>query len=162
MKKIGKSLCALKTAVTLLKKVNNDISKRKQQTSAGHIFEEGDGATKSTSGIRLTTFEILLVHQAKEILEKYIDDKPPSLKELSRMVGINELKLKTGFRAICNTSIYKWISTQKMVKAKDLVLNTNMPIKEISMLSGYSMVCNFITAFKKQHGCSPGKLRKEL
>lgn len=133
-----------------LNKMNNDKSKRKKQTSASGIF------------YRLTASEILSVQRAKEILEEYTDDKPPSLKELSRLVGINELKLKTGFGAIFNTSIYKWISTQRMVKAKDLALNTNMPIKEISMLSGYSMVCNFITAFKRQYGSSPGKLRKGL
>lgn len=133
-------------------KEDNDIKVPKNERS---LFDSPlNGKTK------LTASDILLAHRIKELLEKNIDEKVSSLKELSRLVGVNELKLKTIFRSVFNSSVYKWVSIQRMMKAKELVLDTDTPIKEISMLTGYSMVCNFITTFKKHYGCSPGKLRK--
>ncbi len=107
-----------------------------------------------------TPFEISRIHEARAILEKYIDKKPPSIRSLSKQVAINEFKLKTGFRKYFHSGIFEWLMNQKMQHAKQLILNTNKPIKEIASLVGYPRTTNFITAFRRLFGITPGSLRR--
>lgn len=107
-----------------------------------------------------TPFETARIHEARSILEQHIDKKPPSIKSLSRQVALNEFKLKTGFRKYFNSGIFEWLMEQKMQRAKQLILTTNKPIKEISSLVGYPRTTNFITAFRRQFGVTPGALRR--
>jgi AraC-like DNA-binding protein len=107
-----------------------------------------------------TPFEIARIHEARTILEKHIDKKPPSIRSLSRQVALNEFKLKTGFKKYFNSGIFEWLMEQKMQQAKQLILNTNKPIKEIASMIGYPRTTNFITAFRRQFGLTPGSLRR--
>lgn len=79
---------------------------------------------------------------------------------LARQVALNEFKLKTGFRKYFDSGIFEWLMEQKMQQAKKLILNTNKPVKEISAMVGYPRTTNFITAFRRQFGVTPGALRR--
>ncbi len=107
-----------------------------------------------------TPFETARIHEARSILKNYIDKKPPSIKSLSKQVALNEFKLKSGFRKYFHSGIFEWLMEQKMQHAKQLILNTNKPIKEISSLVGYPRTTNFITAFRRLFGLTPGSLRR--
>ena len=107
-----------------------------------------------------TPFETARIHEARTILEKHIDKKPPSIRSLSKQVAINEFKLKSGFKKYFHAGIFEWLMEQKMQHAKQLILNTNKPIKEIASLVGYPRTTNFITAFRRLFGITPGSLRR--
>ena len=107
-----------------------------------------------------TPFETARIHEARTILENHIDKKPPSIKHLSKQVALNEFKLKSGFRKYFHSGIFEWLMEQKMQHAKQLILNSNKPIKEIASLVGYPRTTNFITAFRRQFGVTPGALRR--
>jgi AraC-like DNA-binding protein len=107
-----------------------------------------------------TDYEIRRIREAKDILETFIDKKPPTIRELSRMVALNEFKLKRGFRRLFNAGIFDWITTRKMYYARTLVQETRKPMKEIAMMTGYQRISNFITAFRKQFGITPGSIRR--
>lgn len=108
-----------------------------------------------------TPFETARIHEARTILENHIDKKPPSIRSLSKQVALNEFKLKTGFRKYFHSGIFEWLMEQKMQHAKQLILNTNKPIKEIASLVGYPRTTNFITAFRRLFGVTPGSLRRQ-
>ena len=116
---------------------------------------------RTTKSYSFTPFEVARIHEARAILEKYIDKKPPSIRSLSRQVALNEFKLKTGFRKYFNSGIFEWLMEQKMQQAKQLILNTNKPIKEVASMIGYPRTTNFITAFRRQFGVTPGSLRRQ-
>jgi len=107
-----------------------------------------------------TPFEISRIHEARSILEQSINKKPPSIKSLSRLVALNEFKLKTGFKKYFNSGLFEWLMEQKMQQAKQLILNTNKPVKQIASLIGYPRTTNFITAFRRRFGVTPGSLRR--
>jgi len=125
------------------------------------LFQLLENAFKrNPSGQNFTPFETARIHEARTILESYIDKKPPSIRYLSRKVALNEFKLKNGFKKYFNAGIFEWLMEQKMKHAKHLVLTTNKPIKEISALVGYPRTTNFITAFRRRFGMTPGSLRR--
>ena len=111
--------------------------------------------------LNFTAFETARIHEARDILKTYINKKPPTIKSLSRQVAINEFKLKKGFRQYFNAGIFEWLQEQKMQHAKELLLTTNKPIKDICSLVGYPRITNFITAFRRRFGMTPGSLRRQ-
>ncbi|TWI77930.1 AraC-like DNA-binding protein [Lacibacter cauensis] len=115
---------------------------------------------KTNKQYNYTSFEVGKIHTVKSILENSIDQKPPTIKSLAKKVAINEFKLKTGFRQLFHSSLFEFITDQKMHFAHHLLLNSDKPIKEIAALVGYPLTTNFITAFRKKFGYTPGSLRR--
>ncbi len=125
------------------------------------LYQMLENAYKRKSATHnFTPWEIARIHDARSILEDYISKKPPSLRSLSRKVALNEFKLKTGFKQYFNTGIFEWLMEQKMQHAKHFILTTNKPIKDICTMVGYPRTTNFITAFRRRFGMTPGSLRR--
>jgi len=85
---------------------------------------------------------------------------PPSIKELSKMVSTNELKIKTGFHKYFNDTPYNMLLEHKMQEAKKLLENSDLNINEISQQLGYKYHQNFSKAFIKRFGVPPKELMK--
>lgn len=97
--------------------------------------------------------------EAKELLSTKLDD-PPTIIELSKIMGINEYKLKRGFKELFGTTIFGYIHAQRMELAKKLLLGSSKSAKEIAYETGYSSPQHFSTAFKKTFGVTPNSVRK--
>lgn len=87
-------------------------------------------------------------------------EKPlPRLDQLARQYGINEYKLKCGFRDLFDTTVFRLQRRERLKKAKTLVVNTKKPFKAIARSIGYNLT-HFYKAFKEEYGKTPGALRK--
>ncbi len=84
-----------------------------------------------------------------------------TIREISQQVRLNEFKLKAGFKALFGTGIFEYLLQARMQKARRLLTETDKPIKEIASLSGHQRLTNFITAFRKYYGYTPGSLRRK-
>ncbi|MCS6904700.1 MAG: AraC family transcriptional regulator [Bacteroidia bacterium] len=99
------------------------------------------------------------IYEVKRILDENLTS-PPTLMELCRMVGLNDFKLKKGFKELFQTTVYGYVINQKLELAKQMLATTDEPIANIAFLAGYSTTANFSNAFKKKFGFSPSALRK--
>jgi AraC-like DNA-binding protein len=108
-----------------------------------------------------TPWEIEKIHKARAILGEYISKNPPTIRSLARQVDLSEFKLKTGFRQFFNASIFDWLMEERMHHAKELLLITNKPIKDICSLVGFTHTTNFIISFRRRFGMTPGSLRRK-
>ncbi|NRB46546.1 MAG: helix-turn-helix transcriptional regulator [Saprospiraceae bacterium] len=95
---------------------------------------------------------------ARDILSQRLDG-PPTISALSRMVGMNEYKLKKGFKELFDTTIFGFIHQHRMQKARQLLLDTSMSAKEIAYETGYSSPQHFSRAFKKEFNTTPNRMR---
>lgn len=86
--------------------------------------------------------------------------QPPSLSELARIAGINEFKLKQGFKQVFNNTVFGYLSDYKLNEARELLQQGNTTIKEVADNLGYSSVQHFSNAFRKKFGIPPGKLKR--
>ena len=101
------------------------------------------------------------IHEAKEIL--IANSKcPPSILELSKRVGINDHKLKNGFKEVFNQTVYGCLFDHKMKLARQLLLDTDKTIFEIALDCGYDYASHFTTAFKRRYGLSPKDFKKRM
>ncbi len=85
---------------------------------------------------------------------------PGSVSDLARLAGINEHKLKKGFRQLYGTSILAFIIDLRMQQAKSLLLESNHSIKAIANMMGYRDRSNFTAAFRKKFGHAPNLLKR--
>jgi AraC-like DNA-binding protein len=82
-----------------------------------------------------------------------------TIQEISKQVGLNEYKLKAGFKKKFGLGIFECLLEARMRGAKKLLLETNRPIKDIAGLVGYNHLTNFIAAFRNYCGQTPGQFR---
>ncbi|TZF85757.1 helix-turn-helix transcriptional regulator (plasmid) [Pedobacter sp. BS3] len=85
--------------------------------------------------------------------------KPYSLAQLSEIGGINNFKLKKGFRQLFGKTVFGYITEVRMQKARELIMQGEKSIAEIAYLSGYKNPQHFTVAFKKQFDCLPSNLK---
>lgn len=113
-----------------------------------------------TANFTLSMEDIGKIHRAREIIINKIDN-PYSLIELSRAVGINDFKLKKGFKEIFGTTVFKYLFDERMELAKTLLLTDNLIISEIASIVGYKNPSHFTNAFKQKFGYSPSDFKKK-
>lgn len=87
---------------------------------------------------------------------------PPSIKELSRMAGVNDYKLKSGFKEVYGTTVYNYIRRNRMEQARKMLESGSKSVSEIAWDLGYTNVSHFISLFRKQYGVYPGKYLSEI
>ncbi|WP_261510337.1 helix-turn-helix domain-containing protein [Chryseobacterium paludis] len=109
-----------------------------------------------------TTDEIL--PKTASMIKKFVDEnfhKNIKVEEIGKLIGINQNSIRKEFKAQYHTTITDYISELRMLKAKKMIINKEIMIKEIAIECGYEYVQNFTRAFKKKFGLSPEKLRNE-
>lgn len=109
----------------------------------------------------LSRADIDKIYYTKEIVDKTLDN-PYSLKELSRVVGLNEFKLKKGFKEVFDTTIFQYILDERMRLSKELLLSKERNIAEIALHVGYKNPTHFTAAFKKYFGYLPSNYRSKF
>jgi AraC family transcriptional regulator, transcriptional activator of the genes for pyochelin and ferripyochelin receptors len=99
------------------------------------------------------------LYQAKEILINNLE-KPPSLEELAKLVGISDFKLKRGFRQIFGTTVFKYLHDYRLKQAKKLLLAGEMSVEQVLYQVGFASRSYFAKAFRQKFGINPSQLRK--
>lgn len=101
------------------------------------------------------------IYEAKHLLLSDIAN-PPSICKLSKMIGMDEKKLKYTFKEVFQQTIYGCLFEYKMILACQLLLDTERTIFEIALDCGYEYPSHFTTAFKRRFGITPRKYRETV
>lgn len=102
--------------------------------------------------------DIAKLEEAREILERqYIN--PPTQKQLSKLVFLNEFKLRSGFKRYYGSTIYDFITGLRMKEARKLILEDRCNMYEVGILVGFKHQGSFTHAFKKYYGILPSEVR---
>jgi AraC family transcriptional regulator, transcriptional activator of the genes for pyochelin and ferripyochelin receptors len=84
---------------------------------------------------------------------------PPNLSEIARTVCLNEYKLKRGFKETFNTTVFGYLTEQRLQLAHQYLRDTKKTAAEISLDLGYATPQHFNNAFKKKFGVTPYSVR---
>jgi AraC-like DNA-binding protein len=117
-----------------------------------------DGSSVMT---KLSKTDMQKIREARDIMvERMID--PPTLIELSRLIGLNDFKLKTGFKEMYGTTVFGYLRDKRLERALLLLQQGNLNVNETSCAVGYSNSSYFSEVFREKYGINPGKLVKHL
>jgi len=113
--------------------------------------------TNSTSSLKKHDIDKILL--AKKLVETDIQS-PNSLMELSRQVGINDYKLKIGFKELTGYTVFGYLNRVRMERAYQYLSKDKKTVNEVAFLVGYKNAQHFTVAFRKMYNILPGSLNK--
>jgi Transcriptional regulators len=87
-------------------------------------------------------------------------DKRIPVSDLVDLVPMSRRLLENKFREVTGMSIYAYVMNLKMEKFTDRLLQTDEPISEIAMKTGFPDSKNVSREFKLIKGCTPSEYRK--
>lgn len=103
---------------------------------------------------QLPTDDIDRLHQARDLLVRNADN-PPLLMELAHQVGLNDRKLKQGFRQLFGNTVFGYLQDYRMGQAKQLLEEERLTVAAIATTIGYRNPEAFSTAFRRKFSVSP-------
>jgi AraC-like DNA-binding protein len=122
---------------------------------------DGFSERDSEKRVRPGTADVERLHQARTILETEFAS-PPTLMALAHRVGLNDFKLKRGFRDLFGTTVFGYVRQLRMANARHLLHNTRLSVTDVALSVGYNSFGHFAEAFKKSFGVLPSVYRKKL
>lgn len=110
----------------------------------------------------LTARELIRVREARERLLVDLQD-PPDLRSLARSVGLTPKRLNLGFRQLFGMTVFSYLLEARLIAARRMLEEgLDIPLKQLAWMMGYRQPSNFITAFRRRFGVSPGIYRRDL
>jgi len=84
-----------------------------------------------------------------------------TLTELALEVNINTNKLREGFKHVYNMTVYEFQSMVRLDIAKEMLEDTDKPIKEIADKTGFGCRSSFTRRFRQIYKMTPREWRQE-
>ena len=82
------------------------------------------------------------------------------LMALARVAGMSRTSFAVRFREVMGTPPASYLTEWRMLKARRLLLQTELSLSDIVNRVGYRSDAAFVRAFKRRFGDTPGKVRK--
>lgn len=152
-KKLIPSFCTISRMLNCDKIMINTITTILQNTFADLTGQQNLMPRISDSAI---------IQNVQDFILNNLDEPLPTVKELSKMFGTNEFKLKDGFRHFFNISVYQFYNEERLKKAHLLIQQTDLPLKAVAIMSGFNDYTNFYKSFKKRFQYSPSDLLRSI
>jgi AraC-like DNA-binding protein len=106
--------------------------------------------------------ELICVEQSLQGVVNYIKlnlKKELNISELSILAGMNTSKFKKCFKQLYGVTVFKYITSLRIERAKALIQQKSYTISQASYEVGYKNAQHFTVAFKKKMGFLPSKLK---
>jgi AraC family transcriptional regulator, transcriptional activator of the genes for pyochelin and ferripyochelin receptors len=85
---------------------------------------------------------------------------PPTIDRLARKVGLNQKKVKKGFRELYNTTVFGFLRQYRMEQARLIFERDLVNVSEVACTVGYTNASHFTAAFRNHFGINPGAYLK--
>ncbi len=85
----------------------------------------------------------------------------PSVKQLAARLGVSDRHVRRIFEAQFGVSPLQYLQTRRLLTAKQLLADTQLPITQVALISGFASVRRFNAAFVGYYGLNPTALRRE-
>ena len=84
------------------------------------------------------------------------------LDDLAGLVGLSAKHFARAFRDSTGVPPHRWLTNQRIERARELLAAGDLPIAEIALICGFADQSHFTVTFKKATGLTPGAYRREM
>lgn len=124
------------------------------------IKQFNDDLNEPGKQVMLRKHDIEKIKAARKILmDNY--QNPPTIEELARQSGINQQKLKKGFKLVYNKTINSY-SRDKRLEIAAMKLLNGASVREAANEVGYSNQSHFANRFREKYGILPKDYLKNI
>jgi len=83
------------------------------------------------------------------------------LPQLAARLGVTDRHLRRIFQSTHGVSPHDYLSTQRLLLAKQLLTDTTLPVTQVALASGFDSLRRFNAAFVERYRFNPTQLRRE-
>jgi len=84
-----------------------------------------------------------------------------SIADLAERIGISDRHLRRVFLAEYGVSPVRFLQTQRLLLAKNLLTDTRLAVTDVAMTAGFGSIRRFNDLFKKQYRLAPSRFRNK-
>lgn len=117
---------------------------------------------RTDANLRVRTREGKLLPSHLNRVIDYIESsthKCPTIDEIATMCDVSSAHLRRAFKNTTGHTIHHYVETMRLNKAKALLSETDLPLKEISYRLGFAASSTFSSVFRKSQGETPSGFR---
>ena len=108
--------------------------------------------------LRLTLCDKRTIEKAMEYIDQHYRERI-SADSISEEFGMSKQKLQAGFQEMSGLTLHSYILKIRIEKAKQLLEDTNHPVKYIAAVMGFKRPSHFIFTFKELTKLTPIEFR---
>jgi AraC family transcriptional regulator of adaptative response / DNA-3-methyladenine glycosylase II len=113
-------------------------------------------------GLSLMDSSAVLAQAAARALSHAVHSgEPLALPAMAARLGVTDRHLRRIFQAAHGVTPRDYIATQRLLLAKQLLTDTNSPVTQVALASGFESLRRFNAAFAERYRMSPSRLRRE-
>ena len=113
-------------------------------------------------GLSLMDSSRMLADSAARLIEDAVHQgEELPLPRLAARLGVTDRHLRRIFLAAHGVGPLDYLSTQRLLLAKQLLTDTRQPITQVALASGFASLRRFNAAFAERYRFSPSQLRRE-
>jgi len=102
------------------------------------------------------------LNEVKEVVEKNMSDPNFSVKQLATALNVSNSMLYRKLSELIDINPNAFIKKMRLIKATELLEETDLSISEIAFKCGFSDISYFGYAFKKDFGISPSAYQRNM
>ncbi|CAK15370.1 putative DNA-3-methyladenine glycosylase II [Pseudomonas entomophila L48] len=104
----------------------------------------------------------ILALQAARLMDEpeALNGVASSMVTLARHLGVSDRHLRRIFETHFGVSPLQYLQTRRLLAAKQLIADTQLPMTQVALSSGFGSVRRFNDAFSRHYGLNPSVLRR--
>ncbi len=103
--------------------------------------------------------EDAFMQEVRQTLENHLSEEEFGIAELCRSLAMSRSQLYRKFAALTNTSVHRFIRKLRLVKAKELLLTTELNVSEVAYDTGFKNPSHFSRVYSEEFGVAPSRTR---
>ena len=165
------ALLMKRQATIPLRRIANDVMSCRMKGTARRVYMQSKALellshiiafcdVEPTLPTALRQADLAKVQEAVDILTQRFSE-PWTIAGLAREAGINERKLKQGFRTCLGRTVHEHLERTRIAAAQSLFADEGLNVTEAALAVGYSTPSHFAKVFKRRTGLSPSIWRRQ-
>lgn len=142
-------------------RIENLLSQRKRLQTIFGSLDKSEFKDFTPKPCLITDQDEEIMKKVMLAIEKNIDNNNFSVEELGSSVGLNRTTFGNKIKSLTGYTPVEFIRDVRIKRAAQLIVSSQLLIKEIAFMTGFSDMKYFVKSFKKKYGVTPTEYRKQ-
>lgn len=104
---------------------------------------------------------VMTIDKIKQYINEHLSEDI-SIQNMAECAGYSKYHFTRIFRSITGLTPGRYLNRIRIERAKQLLIETNLPLDYIAHKTGFKSLSAFVTSYKKLTGYTPGHFRKNI
>lgn len=142
-------------------RIENLINQRKRLRTIFCILDKDEFKNFALMPYLVTDQDEEIMKKVMFKIEQNIDNNNFSVEELGLSVGLNRTTFGNKIKGLTGYTPVEFIRDIRIKRAAQLIISSQLLIKEVTFMTGFSDMKYFLKTFKNKYGVTPMKYRKQ-